>query len=321
LKKDDENQTAYLELGNRSYWWYWYGNEFEAHASYLKLLAAVKPKSEEARGLVKYLVNNRKNATYWKSTRDTAYCIDALAAYLRASGETSPELEVEVLLDGKTLKTVKISKENLFSFDGTAVVAGDILGGGKHTIELRKKGKGPLYANAYLTVFTLEDFIKKAGLEVKVERQFYKMVPIEATEAVAGSDGQALTQRREKYKRVLLKSGDTVTSGDLIEVELSIESKNDYSYLVFEDWKAAGLEPVEVRSGRNGNGLGAFMELRDEKVALFVRSLPRGKHNLSYQLRAEIPGKFSAMPTKAEAMYAPELKANSDEMKIGVIDG
>ena len=72
LKIDEENQTAWLELGNGGYWWYWYGSEFEAHAWYLKLLAAAKPRSPQASGLVKYLVNNRKHATYWKSTRDTA---------------------------------------------------------------------------------------------------------------------------------------------------------------------------------------------------------------------------------------------------------
>jgi uncharacterized protein YfaS (alpha-2-macroglobulin family) len=37
-------------------------------------------------------------------------------------------------------------------------------------------------------------------------------------------------------------------------------------------------------------------------------------------MRAEIPGKFSALPTKGSAMYAPELKANSDEIKLGVED-
>lgn len=321
LQTDDENQTAWLELGNGGYWWYWYGSEFEAHAWYLKLLAAVKPKSSQARGLVKYLVNNRKHATYWKSTRDTAYCIEAIADYMRSSKEDSPAMEVEVVLDGKVLKTVTITGENLFSFDGTVVVAGDVIGTGRHRVELRKSGKGPLYANVYLTVFNKEDFIKKAGLEVKVERTLYKLVPVKATQDVAGSKGQALKQRKEKYERVKLSVGDAVESGDLIEVELSVESKNDYSYLVFEDWKAAGLEAVEVRSGHNAEGgLSAFMELRDEKVALFVRSLPRGRHNLSYRLRAEIPGKFSALPTRVVGMYAPELRGNSDEMKILVRD-
>jgi uncharacterized protein YfaS (alpha-2-macroglobulin family) len=37
-------------------------------------------------------------------------------------------------------------------------------------------------------------------------------------------------------------------------------------------------------------------------------------------MRAEIPGKFSALPTRAEAMYAPELKGNSDEIKLKIAD-
>jgi len=40
----------------------------------------------------------------------------------------------------------------------------------------------------------------------------------------------------------------------------------------------------------------------------------------SYRMRAEIPGKFSALPTQASAMYAPELKGNSDELKLIIED-
>ncbi len=320
LKTDAENQTAYLDLGNGGYWWYWYGSEFEAQAWFLKLLAAAEPKSPDTRGLVKYLINNRKHGTYWNSTRDTAYCIEAIGDYLKASGEGNPNLTVEVLFDGKPLKTVEITKDNLFTFDNTAVIAGDILTTGKHTIELRKKGEGPLYANAYVGYFTLEDFITKAGLEVKVDRTYHKLVPETKVIDAVNSSGQAVDQKRSIYQRIELKSGDEIKSGDLIEVTLGIDSKNDYEYLVFEDWKAAGMEPVDVQSGYNPNGLGAYMELRDEKVSLFVQNLPRGRHNLSYRLRAEIPGKFSALPTHAEAMYAPELRANSDEMKFIIKD-
>ena len=49
-------------------------------------------------------------------------------------------------------------------------------------------------------------------------------------------------------------------------------------------------------------------------------SLPLGKHSVSYRMRAEIPGKFSALPAKASAMYAPELKGNSDEIKLSIQD-
>lgn len=320
LKTDAENQTAYLDLGNSGYWWYWYGSEFEAQAWFLKLLAAAEPNSPDTRGLVKYLINNRKHGTYWNSTRDTAYCIEAIGDFLKATKEGDPNLTVEILLDGKPLKTVEITKDNLFTFDSTAIVAGDILTAGKHTVEIRKKGTGPLYANAYVEYFTLEDFITKAGLEVKVDRTYHKLVPDQKVIDAVDSKGQAVDQKRSIYQRIELKSGDEIKSGDLIEVTLGIDSKNDYEYLVFEDWKAAGMEAVDVQSGYNPNGLGAYMELRDEKVSLFVQNLPRGRHNLSYRLRAEIPGKFSALPTNAEAMYAPELRANSDEMKFIIKD-
>ena len=62
------------------------------------------------------------------------------------------------------------------------------------------------------------------------------------------------------------------------------------------------------------------MELRDDRVCFFVRQLARGKHSVSYRLRAEVPGRFSALPARAYAMYAPELKGNSDEIKLAVTD-
>jgi uncharacterized protein YfaS (alpha-2-macroglobulin family) len=90
--------------------------------------------------------------------------------------------------------------------------------------------------------------------------------------------------------------------------------------LIFEDPKAAGFEPLLVRSGYNANDLGAYMELRDDRVCFFVRTLARGKHSVAYRLRAEIPGKFRALPTCGYAMYSPELKGNSDEIKLAIED-
>src|SRR5262249_55164542 len=152
--------------------------------------------------------------------------------------------------------------------------------------------------------------------EVKVNRKVYKLTRVDKSVKVSGARGQAADQKVEKYERTELANLASLKSGDLVEVELEIDSKNDYEYLVFEDPKAAGFEPVLVRSGYNPNDLGAYMDLRDEKVCFFVRRLARGKHSVSYRLRAEIPGQFSALPTVGYAMYAPELKGNSDEIKL-----
>jgi hypothetical protein len=320
LVSDEENQTAWLKLGNGGYWWFWYGSEIEAHAWFLKLLARTEPQSATTRGVVKYLLNNRKHATYWNSTRDTAYVIEAFADYIRASGEDNPDQTIQVLVDGKLQKEVTVNAGNLFSFDNTVLLRGDAVETGEHVVELRREGTGPLYFNAYLSYFSLEDFITRAGLEVKVTREVYKLERKETETQVATATGQATGQQVEAYERIPVESGDALASGDLLEVELVIESKNDYEYLVFEDYKAAGCEPVEVRSGYTGNAMGAYVEFRDEKVSFFVRRLARGKHSVSYRLRAEIPGRFSALPARGYAMYAPELKGNSDEIKLVIED-
>ncbi|MEX2176034.1 MAG: MG2 domain-containing protein [Pirellulaceae bacterium] len=322
LVQDSENETAYLKLPENNSWWYWYGSEVEANAYYLKLLAKTDPKGEKAPRLVKYLLNNRKHGTFWNSTRDTAICVEAFADYLQATGETEPEMFVEVWLDGEKVKEVEINKENLFTYDNKFVLAGEAVKSGSHVVELRRRGKGPLYFNAYLTNFTLEDHIEKAGLEIKVERQYYKLTPIEKTIKAEGARGQALDQKVEKFQRQPLAEGDTLQSGDLVEIELVIESKNDYEYLLFEDMKAAGFEPVVQQSGygAGSRGLPAYVEYRDNRVAFFVRWLARGRHSVAYRMRAEIPGKFSALPTRASAMYAPELRGNSDEIKLNIVD-
>ncbi len=320
LVEDDENQTAYLNLPNSSYWWYWYGSEYEAHAYYLKLLAHTAPGGSKAAGLVKYLLNNRKHATYWNSTRDTAIVIEALAEYLMASGEDQPDLAVNIYYDGEKKKTVTLNRQNLFFFDNRFVLEGQAVTTGDHRLKLKKSGTGPLYFNAYLDYFTLEDFITREGLEIKVLRSVYRLKSVDKKIKDVGSRGQVVDRKVEKYEREMLENLAAVKSGEIVEVQLIIDSKNDYEYIVIEDIKAAGFEPLEVRSGYTGNEMGAYVEFRDEKTVFFVRRLARGRHSVSYRLRAEVPGRFSALPAKAYAMYAPELRANSDEIKLYIKD-
>ena len=62
------------------------------------------------------------------------------------------------------------------------------------------------------------------------------------------------------------------------------------------------------------------MELRDNRVSFFVQSCRAASTASPYRLRAEIPGRYSALPARASAMYAPELKGNSDEIKLEIRD-
>jgi hypothetical protein len=319
LEQDKENQTAWLRLPENS-WWYWYGSDNEAMAVYLKLLVAVRPNDEIASRLVKYLLNNRKHGTYWNSTRDTAMVVESMSDYIKATGEDQPDMTVEILVDGEVQKSVKINGDNLFSFDNVLLIEGDAVTTGNHKIEVRRTGKGPVYFSAYLTNFTKEDNITAAGLEVKVARKFYRLERDDKQVSVQGDRGQVVSQQVAKYKRIPLEDLRSVTSGDLIEVEMIIDSKNDYEYLLLEDHKPSGFEPDDQRSGYVFEGLTAYRELRDDRVSFFLTSLARGQHSINYRLRAETPGKMSALPATIEGMYSPELVGNSDEFKLKVND-
>ncbi|MCR5164280.1 MAG: alpha-2-macroglobulin, partial [Thermoguttaceae bacterium] len=157
LVRDPENQTAHLSLPSFCYWWYWYGNDIETQAAYLRLLCIDgKPESlNTAAWIVKYLLNNRKNATYWDSTRDTAQVLEAFTQYLRTTNELAPQMKVDVLLDGEVKKTVEITPENLFTADLTYLLEGEAVTTGTHKVELRRTGAGPLYFNGYARYFTL----------------------------------------------------------------------------------------------------------------------------------------------------------------------
>jgi uncharacterized protein YfaS (alpha-2-macroglobulin family) len=61
-----------------------------------------------------------------------------------------------------------------------------------------------------------------------------------------------------------------------------------------------------------------YQELRDRKVAIFASQLPQGIWEMRYTLRAEVPGSFHALPLMGQAMYVPEIRANSEEVRINV---
>ena len=69
-----------------------------------------------------------------------------------------------------------------------------------------------------------------------------------------------------------------------------------------------------------GETRAVYRELRDRKVALFIDKMKQGVWEMRYEMRAEVPGKFHALPVLGQAMYVPEIRANSAEVRIEVLD-
>lgn len=306
VERDEENETAWIRPPAQD-WWTWYENDIETNAWLLRALLAIEPQGDLAPRVVKWLVQNRAGGRHWRSTRDTALAIAAVAEFVRVSGEEAPDFTAIVTLDSSTPRELRVNRSGLFGEAQRVELAGAELKPGRHTVTLTKLGRGALYYAASLEFFTREADIQSAGGDLAIEREYFRLVPRSGERTAAD------------FERIALPQGEAVRSGEEIEVVLRLKAKNTYDFLAFEDRKPAGCEPVEVRSGGTfAGGFCANVELRESKVVFFIAELPEGEHQLTYRLRAEAPGVFRAPPPTGFAMYAPELRANGRTMRLKV---
>ncbi len=308
-----ENNTA--RWGRIDSGWRWYDDPVEATAVGLMAYLELKPDDPLVDQAMKWLVLNRQGGR-WKSTKDSAQAVLALTQFMLQRNEAAKPMNITVTVGEQKVRTLAVDPSNFWDFDGRIVLRGAEIPDGEFPVSFTVEGEGTLYYSIYAEYFTLEENIQDAGNEIYVTRTYEKLHREQTTETVSG---KPTTTYKDSW--LPLNEGDPIASGDELRVTLKIKSLNDYEYLVFEDPKPAGMEPVDLQSGsRYGDGLCSNMELRDKWVAFFITHLRQGEHSLSYRVRAEIPGTFHVMPTTGFAMYFPPLRANSDEAIMSVVD-
>jgi hypothetical protein len=332
----DPSVMSTAHWGDDGIFWRWSDGGVEATSFVLRALLAIDPKNKLIEPVTNWLVKNRRGAQ-WSNTRDTAIVVLTLNDYLRTSGELQPAVGYQLLVNGSPVATRQVTAEQALSAPTRFAIPRELIRDGQNEVSIvRKNGAGPLYFSAAAEFFSLEEPLKPAGNEIFVRRQYFKLV------------NHPTLLKGIVSERVPLNDGETVKSGERVEVVLTVEAKNNYEYLLFEDLKPAGLEAVQVRSGQSlyirelksgalndtnaalmnfdpkndftGRSRWVYQELRDRKVALFIDRLPQGVWQLSYELRAEAPGAFHALPVLGHAMYVPEIRTNGSETRIRVVD-
>lgn len=341
---------ATAHWGEDGLYWRWSQGGVEATAFALRALLAIDPENRLVEPVSNWLIKNRRGAQ-WSNTRDTAIVVLALNDYLRVSGEVTQPLEYEISVNGRVIARQSLTPEEMLAAPSRYTIDSGDLRDGRNEIQIRRlEGQGPIYFSVEALYFSLEEPVTAAGNEIFVRRRYQKLVP------------RPTLLKGTVYDRQVLEDGDEVRSGERVEVTLTIEAKNNYEYLVFEDLKPAGLEAVEIRSGEpvyarelksaavkekfgpgkapsapprsvrqnprdqgsgsnyTGRSRWVYQELRDRKVALFIDKLPQGVWEIRYDLRAEVPGHFHALPVLGHAMYVPEIRCNGQELRIDVID-
>ncbi|HEY0061094.1 MAG TPA: MG2 domain-containing protein [Telluria sp.] len=117
--------------------------------------------------------------------------------------------------------------------------------------------------------------------------------------------------------------------GDVYRVRLEMEAQSDMSWVVVDD-------PIPASASVLGNGLGgdsalatagqrsqgwvwpAFEERTFEVFRSYFRFVPKGKWSIEYTVRLNNQGRFNMPATHIEAMYSPEMMADSPNSPLDV---
>jgi len=271
-------------------------------------MLSIDPRDPRIVGLVQQLAESGRKKQ-WRSTQDTAFAVMAIGRYLRYAKAQLPYETAELLLDGKSIASSKEGK----SLTWTAASLDEQM-----THE-RAPGAAPLPAPGK----KLE--VRITGPAGAIANVAWLETGVRTTPSASVDSGMTI---RRRYLDEHGKPLDVarVRSGDLVQVELTMQSGIPIDYVVIEDLLPAGLEIENPRLARNAadvavkpvnkvrhNGEDVAEEkpafhtiradMRDDRLILVGNLNVAGSGTYLYTARAVTPGHYVLPPTKAECMY------------------
>lgn len=314
----EKNLMQMAHWGKDKLFFRWSESAVEATAVAIEAISSISPESELLVPAVNWLLAHRRAAS-WNNTKDTSLAVLALNSYVRKTGELENDLDVEVIVNEKRIATINIDKKSILNGITTIEVPDSLMDHDLFEIEfVRSQTKSRMYYSIETQYFSLEKPIQPEGSTLFVKRSINQIKP---TKTLLKGYKNTFLPLNEKPKSV---------SGDKIKVQLRIENKIDLEYVMIEDFKPAGLEFSEVRSGKplrlqsiekdkhgqwlpSGRSISVYNEWRDNRCVLFIDKLPEGIWQVDYQAQTQVPGQFHALPVSGQAMYVPEIRGNGLE--------
>jgi len=307
----------------------WCAEDSAVEATALTVMALLKvaPKHPDLEPAINWLVLNRRSG-HWTNTRDTAFAVFALAHSLTDVRDAKPDADVDVHVNGTVVRRLKLDRRSLLSNELTLSLDPVLLRAGENAIEIRRlDGRGPVYAVAHASSWARGDAVKPLGHLASVGRTFVRHV---TRPTLLGTLHVTPTP---------LASGEAAMTGERVSAHVRFELPHALDYVMIEAPKPAGCEPLNPLSGWDARlvkvdskaessktttaapeGQRVYREEHDEKSVFFLHHVPAGEWELRFELRAIHPGDYRALPVHFEAMYAPEVRANSDARRVKIAE-
>ncbi|MEN9224561.1 MAG: MG2 domain-containing protein [Thermostichus sp. DRC_bins_24] len=264
---------------------------------------------------------NQQQNNRWSTTKATADALLGLIPYYQAQFRQNPSPGEVFVFNGESRSLV--GRWQPSTPDPRQVIAlADADVENLRSLRLEKTGPGPLYYSLTGSAFTPTP----AGPQSQgftVSRRYFRLQP------QPQAHGQIL------YREQPLQPQDSVQAGEMVLGRLIVEAERDSHYVLIEDPLPSGVEiasqdPRLLTGSVRVSGTESLpdywwdwfwthQENRDDRVAFFSTELSKGRHELVYLFRPEIPGQFQVSPAVAEEMYDPSRYGQSASTSLSVV--
>ncbi|MEX2214157.1 MAG: hypothetical protein WD768_08520, partial [Phycisphaeraceae bacterium] len=224
----------------------------------------------------------------WAHTRDTAWAIEALAEFVAYAPPAKPAMKLGLTMNGRAMLEGDGPRHHLNERLPGPVDPGK----GAVNFVLTADAKTPVHYSVTVTGVQRLDDARPVGDRVKLTRRYGTL------------DGKPV--------------GEQMKVGQVIVAKVTLELAKDERYLLVEDRRPAALEFADDQLRGGPTAKASHVEFRDDRVTAFFASLPAGRHELVYYLRAETVGLSHVLPGIAYPMYQDKERGETatDRLRI-----
>ena len=270
--------------------WLWYNDTLTTQTATLQTLLEVRPESDKAADLVKWLLFNRKSQV-WQDSAASAQTVYALLDYMRHRGLLDDPAEYQLNWGDKkeTLHFEPMDFSEQLSWTQTA----ENVPAQYYTAQVTKRGGLTGFVTLDAVYTTAHALASEPGV-LNVSRRYLLSYQENGRENV-----------RE------LAADEEIPVGSTVQVELTLSASAAFDFVMLTDPKPTGFENTDLASGWTWDALSYYREVRDGSTNFFLDRVPAGKYVLRYTLRPTLAGHYHALPAQVQSMYAPEFSAHT----------
>jgi uncharacterized protein YfaS (alpha-2-macroglobulin family) len=255
----------------------------------LGALADLNPRDPTIYKLVSRLSRSAKPG-YWGTTQENAFALMALGKIYKQKSVGDYHGEVWA----NHTKIATFDNKKIFHLQDARL--------GKGTIQVKITGTGECYYHLQSSGVAASRQIKEYSQGLRVSREYL-----------------------DRYGNPVNRAA--LCQGSLIVAHITIEPQQDHlENLAIVDLLPGGLEIDNPRLANSGSLAWlakktltpSYMDIRDDRLVLFVSLKRRGKYDFYYALRAVSCGEFTLPSVKAECMYEPELSSYASGGRITI---